>query len=61
MTRITGTAPGKAVEVTGRSTDPQCDQAPVLCPRVFGYAAKAEMVPKTKLLMFIGWRRKRAA
>ena len=49
MTRIRGTAPGKAVEVSVRSTDPQCDQAPVLCPRVFSYAAKAEMVSKTEL------------
>ena len=42
--RIRRTATGKAVDCTGRSSDPQSDQSTFCCARGnFSYAAKAEI------------------
>ena len=54
-TRLRRTTPGKALECTQRLSGPQNDQAPVMCPRVFGYGAKAEIVSKTKLSLVYWW------
>ena len=41
-TRTMRQATGKAVESANKSSDPQSDQAPVLCPRVYQQRRMAE-------------------
>ena len=52
--RTRRTATGKAVECTGRSSDPQSDQAPMLCQRYFSVTPEGGDNTKPKLF-WIYW------